>query len=200
MPADEIPCGPDEGARIDRDIRLNEAWHEADEMAREQVARDGLSGEEAERAVESWRELYGYDTSPETSENEILRAEGIDVPPADDLDDAELTAKLWEIIYALAARNTYLHHTDHLGDRELYTHLVEEAFNEITKDLVIPGWTQHIDIIGGGSEEDVQIGLRYYDDDESRARWHEHWPDDVIPPKEKPPYDRDRLLPKCEHG
>jgi hypothetical protein len=185
--------------RIDREIRLNEAWHEADEMAREKVREDGLAGEEAERAVETWRELYSYDTAPDTSQHEILRADGIDLPPADELDDAALTAKLWEVIHALAARNTFLSSTDHLSDRELYTHLVEECFHEITKDLVAPRWVHGIDILGGGSEEDIELYLRYYADDDTRARWAKDWPNHPMPPKEQPPYDRDRHLPKSRY-
>ena len=181
---------------IDREIRLNEAWHAADELAREQVENEGLFGEAAEKALENWREIYAFDTAPVTTQHQIFRAEGIDMPPAAELDDAALTAKLWEIIHALAERNTFLCSTDHLSDRELYHHLESESFNEVTKDIVAPGWNHHIDIIGGCSEADIEISLRYYSDDEDRAHWLKSFPDEVLPPKETPPYDRDRHLPK----
>jgi hypothetical protein len=190
------PEHPDELDRIDREIRLNEAWHEADEMAREQVRQEGLQGEEAEKSIQSWREMCAYDTAPDSSQHEIFRAEGIELPPAEDLDDDALTAKLQEVIAALAARNTFLSSTDHLSDRELYTHLVRETFQEITKDVVAPGWNHHLDILGGCSEEDIELHLRYYADDDERARWLKSFPDYVLPPKEKPPSDRDRHLPK----
>jgi hypothetical protein len=191
----EPPDHPDDLARIDREIRLNEVWHEADELAREQVREAGLWGEEAEMAIETWRDLYAYDTAPDSSQHEIFRAEGIELPPPEDLDDAALTAKLWEVIQALVARNTFLSSTDHLSNRELYTHLVTETFHQITKDIVAPGWNHQIDIVGGCSEEDIELQLRYYVGDEERARWLESFPDYVLPPKEKPPYDRDRHLP-----
>jgi hypothetical protein len=57
------------------------------------------------------------------------------------------------------------------------------------------GWRHHIDLIGSGSEEDIQLGLRYYDSEQQRQRWAKDFPDDVIPPHEDPPYDRDRRLP-----
>ena len=57
------------------------------------------------------------------------------------------------------------------------------------------GWVNHIDVIGGGSEEDIEIGLRYYDTEEQRGHWAKDFPDDVIPPHEAPPFDRDRHLP-----
>lgn len=187
---------PDEMARIDREIRLNEAWHQADEMAREQVNEQGLWGEAAEEAVEIWRDIYAWDAAPETSQHEIVRAEGIQLRPPEELSDAELTAQLWVVIRALAARNTFLSSTDHLSDRELYTHLFEETFHQVTEDVVAPGWNQHIDIVGGCSEEDIRLHHRYYAADESRALWLAQFPDDVLPPKEVPPYDRDRRLPK----
>ncbi len=31
------------------------------------------------------------------------------------------------------------------------------------------------------------------------ARWAKDFPDFPMPPKEKPPYERDRRLPKSEH-
>jgi hypothetical protein len=190
-----------DGGAIDREIRLNEAWHEADEMAREQVEKQGVTGEAADSAIETWRNLYVYDTAPDTSQHEILRAEGIDLPPADELDDAALTAKLWEVIHALAARQTFLHNTDHLSDRELYSYLLNECFHEITKDIPAgTGWIHGIDILGSYGEEETELHHRFYADDETRARWLEQFPNDNMPPKEKPPYDRDRHLPKSPFG
>lgn len=197
MPA-SIP-EPDDMARIDREIRLNEAWHEADELSRKQIRDEGRKVEPSEDTLDCLRDLYLYDTSPDTSQHEIFRAEGIEFPPAVELDDEALKAKLWEVIHALAARRTFLHNTDHLSDRELYLHLIEECFHEITKDIPTgTGWIHGIDILGCCSEEDIALGHRYYSSDEDRARWMKDFPDYEMPPKEKPPYDRDRLLPKSE--
>jgi len=52
----------------------------------------------------------------------------------------------------------------------------------------------YISPIGSCSEEDNEIYLRYYADDEYREQWHRDF-GDPLPPKEKPPYDRDRFLP-----
>ena len=35
---------------------------------------------------------------------------------------------------------------------------------------------------GSGSDEDNQLYLKYYADEEWRERWHKDWPNDVIPP------------------
>jgi hypothetical protein len=60
-----------------------------------------------------------------------------------------------------------------------------------------PNFSQHIDIIGGFSEEDIQLYLKYYADEEARQRWVEQFPTDIIPDHVTPPYDRDRHLPAC---
>lgn len=185
--------------RIDQEIRINELKHRAEELAGGQMT--SFEAEEAPPGlVESfWQHVVDFESAPDTSQYEILTRAGIEMPPAEPLDDEALTAKLWEIIHALAARNTYLERTDHLSNRELYKHLVEDSFHEITKDFSYPGMNCHIDILGGCSDEDLQLNLRYYADEEERARWAADFPEDVIPPKEPLPYDRDRHFPKARY-
>ena len=55
----------------------------------------------------------------------------------------------------------------------------------------------HIDLVSSGSEEDIRLWLRYYADEEDRQRWRKDFPDDDIPPRETPPHDRDRHLPRA---
>jgi hypothetical protein len=43
-------------------------------------------------------------------------------------------------------------------------------------------------------DDDSETYLRYYADEETRERWAREF-GCVLPPKEKLPYDRDRLLP-----
>src|SRR5437868_12242256 len=122
---------------------------------------------------------------------DVLRSKGLSIPEERELDDAALHAKLWEIIHVMADLGLYLESTDHLSDRELYRYLITDALREET---VLPeaggggGW--HISPIGGCSEEDNEIYLRYYADDESRKGWRGD-SDEPLPPKEKLLYDRD---------
>ena len=126
---------------------------------------------------------------------DVLPKNGVSIPDKRDLDDASLHTKLWEIINAMAAVGMYVESTNHLSDRELYRYLVTDALREETI-LPMPGsgggW--HISPIGGGSDDDNEIYLRYYADDETRERWHRDF-GETLPAKEKPPFDRDRLLP-----
>jgi hypothetical protein len=126
---------------------------------------------------------------------DVLRNNGISIPEERDLDDDSLHARLWEIINAMAAVGMFVESTDHMSDRALYRYLVTDALREETI-LPMPGsgggW--HISPIGGCSEEDNEIYLRYYADDETRTYWQRDF-GKTLPTKEKPPFDRDRLLP-----
>lgn len=126
----------------------------------------------------------------------VLRAGGMEIPNEDAaLDDGALHAKLWEILEGMAGVGMFIDSTDHLSDRELYRHLVQHALAEET--LLDPHGICQISPIGGCSEEDNEIYLRYYADDETRERWCRDF-ELTLPPRETPPYDRDRLLPDGE--
>ncbi|MEA2236332.1 MAG: hypothetical protein QOC81_1056 [Thermoanaerobaculia bacterium] len=126
---------------------------------------------------------------------EVLRNRGISIPDERELDDDALHAKLWEIINGMSAVGMVVESTNHLSDRDLYRYLVTDAMQEETI-LPMPGgggrW--HVSPIGSGSEEDNEIYLRYYADDEIRKQWQDDF-GCTLPAKEKPPFDRDRLLP-----
>ncbi len=119
------------------------------------------------------------------------------LPPAE-LTEETLAAKLWELLHDLACRSFYVLRTDHLGDRELYTELRACALDG---DGLMPGKSRiracFHDCIGSGSEEDIQLSLRYYATPEERAEHAREWPDDPIPPQEPPPFHRDWRLPRA---
>lgn len=132
---------------------------------------------------------------------QMLRNAGFDMPVPDDLDDGELTTRLWEVIERIASLGAYLLHTNHLSDRELYAYLYGDALREeamlFPED---PNYAYMIDLTGSGSDEDNQIYFRYYADEEYRAQWAKDWPDDEMPPREEPPYARDLHLPQSPLG
>jgi len=134
-----------------------------------------------------------------TTASKQLISRQISLPPPDSLEDEALHEKLWEVIRGMAGSNTFLHDTDHLTDRELYTWLWEEGLNEQVVDLSgLSDCACHTSPIGGGSESDVIVSLTYYDDAETRAEWRAEWPDEPVPAHRDPPADRDRLLPRRE--
>lgn len=126
----------------------------------------------------------------------LLLQYGMTLPSPEKLDDAQLSVKLWEVIHGLAMLRTFLYSTNHLNDRELYEILWHDVLREEGPIMPLDNDSAlHIDLLGSGSETDIELYLRYYADEEERRRWAEDWPDDVIPPHETPPYDRDRHLP-----
>ncbi|MEI9863587.1 MAG: hypothetical protein WDN00_03330 [Limisphaerales bacterium] len=195
-PSDDDPLGL-EG--VDREIRIEKLRREIDEVAGGEM----FSGQIADcdpKIEESFLEnVLALETHGFVCPFDNLVKDGFDLPLPEKLDDAALTAKLWELIRELARRRLVLHCTDHLNDRELYTWLVTDALREELMGFGLPFGNCHLDVLGACSDEDLILSMRYYSDDEERTRWAKDFPDFPMPPKEKPLYDRDRLLPKAEH-
>jgi len=132
------------------------------------------------------------------SPREILARHGYSPSPPGELDDRQLPGRLWELLYAAAARRFYFWSTDHLDDRSLYILLWEQWLDEPTADIPLEAETNtttaicDFDALGMTHEE---IWLRYYADESDHPLWHSSDPDFVFPPHEDPPYDRDRFLP-----
>jgi hypothetical protein len=127
---------------------------------------------------------------------EIFENGGIALPEPDSMNDGQLHDKLWEVIKSMALLGQYLSSTDHLSDRQLYEALRNSILREPSPiSPNNPNAHCQIDILGGCSEEDMLIRLKYYADEEERLSWAEEYPDDIIPPHEPLPYDRDRHLP-----
>jgi len=161
---------------------------------------DSLDDYPAEAEEAFWKQLVDYEEAPWTTNFHQLERAGVSLPPPDSLKDQELTAKLWEVIHKLALLRVFIEQTDHLSDRELYTHLWIDSLREETKALPpAANSAYHIQILGSGSEEDNELYLKYYAGDAERRHWHKDFPGDPIPAHEDPPYDRDRLMPKPDY-
>ena len=197
-PENDAESPPEEEDQVDRILR----------MQKEIEALGGsFSVEESALSLDAQEAFLKHVLDFEKGENEstLLQAlveGGVKVVPPDELGDEELSAKLRELIEALALLGTYLYHTDHLSDRELYRELWEEQLPEPAYlQPGNPNASYNIDFVGSGSEEDMTLYMKYYADDDERENWANDWDDFEMPEREKPPYDRDRHLPKWNpHG
>ena len=145
------------------------------------------------------RYLLTLEGRPTSSLAKQLIRDGIELPAPDDLPEAVLSAKLHEVIQGLARLNTFLLHTDHLSDRELYHLLWTETLNEADYELdeTMGQFQTTIDLVGDCSDAAMQIYHRYYADELDRSWWMGENPDYEMPDMEPTPYERDCRLPKC---
>jgi hypothetical protein len=145
------------------------------------------------------RNVLAHESAPQTTLFQQLLDAGCELPGPEALADSELTAKLWNMIDALALLRVFIGYTDHLSDRELYTRLWSDVLRQEIPILPVdPRAAWHLDLLGSGSEDDTNSYLKYYADDEDRRRWLVQFPDYAIPPRENLPYDRDQFLRRAD--
>jgi hypothetical protein len=192
---DTAPPHDDEN-EIDREIRIEKMKQELDEITDGEVFCGGFGKVPAEIEASFLEQVLAYERAEfDTNFNRLVQR-GVALPPAAELDDATLREKLAEVIRELSELRCFLYDTDHLSDRELYEWLWSSGLRDESADISgMPGaW--HTSPIGGGSEEDTQIWLRYYASEEEWQRWHLDYPEDPRPTRESLPFDRDRHLPE----
>jgi len=155
----------------------------------------------ADMEEEFLRHVLEYETAEPISLMKLIENSGMPVPAPDTLDDDALKIKLKELIERMSQLGAFLLHTNHLSDRALYDFLFREGLRE---EAVLfpenPSYAYMIDLTGSGSDDDNQIYLKHYADEEHRRCWAHDWPDDPLPEHEDPPFDRDRFLPQSPLG
>ena len=189
-------------------IQFSEETSQEERIAKLRAELERLGGETttlqsmpADMEEEFLRHVLEYETAQPISVLRLLENSGVEVSPPEILEQDALTAKLKEVIERMASLGAYLLHTNHLSERELYEYLYHDGLRE---EAVLfpenPSYAYIIDLTGSGSDDDNQIYLKYYADEEHRRQWAQDWPDDPLPPHEDPPFDRDRLLPQSPLG
>lgn len=135
---------------------------------------------------------------PWCSPREILARYGYKPLSPDALGDRQLSGRLWELLYAAAARRFFFSDTNHLSDRELYTLLLEQWLDKPTADIPLEAETNTRVMVfefNHGEMTSEEIWLRYYADEEYRQLILSKELDAKLPPHQDAPYDRDRFLP-----
>lgn len=192
LPPDD-PLGLD---RADREIRIERLKNQIEEVAGEAIAA-GTGADCPPELEEAFLEnILALETRGSVRPFDALVEAGVNLPPPEELDDAGLAAKLWELIGAMAERRLFLECTDHLSDRALYCWLWRDALREELMGFGLPFGNCHLDVLGSCSEEDIILQMRYYASESQRADFAADFPDFPMPARKKPPFDRDRHLPK----
>lgn len=181
-------------SRIDRRIRRDQLRERIRELG-------GMVGGSKDDDVVSDAELsflehvVAWETGPRSSHRAWLaRAGYVFIPPAELL-GRRLRTELWRMIRALAGARVFFYHTNHLSDAELYDHLWKEVLPAECPDGVrTPDDACHWDFAepGSGGED---IWLRYYASRSEREQWRQDFPETKMPPRDRPPFRRDHLLP-----
>jgi hypothetical protein len=181
---------------IDRQDPVRDLQRRAEEFVGGELSFFESEEMSQELREQFWERVVAFEKAEWITSFELLVQGGMELPAPEELDDSQLTAKLWEVIRGLAMLRVFLYSTDHLSDRELYEELWHEVLREESPDMPInENSACHIDLVGRGSEEDNELYLRYYADEETRYHWAKDWPNDAMPEHEAPPYNRDRDLP-----
>ena len=181
---------------VDREIRIEKMKRELEELSSGSFV-SGAFGEVSPELDEIFLErVLGFEKAEYDTNFNRLVQRGVEMVPPDELDDAGLQAKLKEVLQALAAIRCFLHDTDHLSDRELYTWLCTDGLREETPDLSQLGGAWHTSPIGSCTDRDIAIYLKYYATKKDRRRWKKEFPNDQLPAHCPLPYNRDKNLPR----
>jgi hypothetical protein len=184
----------------EREKRIAELKRQAEELTGGEMVEGEMEDTPPEVAEGFWQHVVDYEKAPWTTNFKQLEESGMELPAPETLKDEQLTKKLWEVIHRLALMRVFLNETDHLSDRELYTELWTDMLREEVKAMPLDEDSAcHLSPLGGCSEEDIQLQMKYYADEEWRRQWQEDFPDFAMPEHEDPPYDRDRFLPQPDY-
>ena len=192
--------GSDED-ETERAKKIAELKRQAEELAGGKMVEGELEECPPEVTEQFWEQVVAYEKAPWTTHFKQLEESGMQLPAPETLDDEQLSNKLGELIQRLALLRVFLEETDHLSDRELYTLLWSDMLREETKAVTLDEDSAcHMSPLGGCSEEDIQLYLKYYADEQWRCDWQKQYPEETLPDHEDPPYDRDRFLPQPDYG
>lgn len=190
----------DDPEQNEREEHIEDLKQRAEELTGGEMITGEVTESSPEVREQFWEHVVAWEEAAWTTDFLQLQEAGIALPAPDALNDDQVSMKLWEVIDQLARRRVFLNQTDHLSDRELYGLLWSDVLHEDKKDIPMDeSSAYHIDLLTGGSEEDNQLYLKYYADDEERERWRQDYPADAIPDHVDPPYDRDQYLPEATY-
>jgi hypothetical protein len=142
----------------ERAKRIAELKRQAEELTGGEMVVGEMEETSPEVAEQFWEQVVAYEKAPWTTTFKQLEESGMQLPAPETLDDEQLTRKLGELIQRLALLRVFLDETDHLSEETKAVTLDEDS-------------ACHMSPLGGCSEEDTQLYLKYYADEEWRCDW-----------------------------
>src|SRR5262245_53706469 len=103
--SDQDPLNLDD---VDREIRLEKLRREIKDLAGGDVMLGSSPDCDPELEEMFLQHVLAFESAEAVVPLDALQNEGMNFPPPEELDDATLNAKLWELIRALAAHRLYL--------------------------------------------------------------------------------------------
>ena len=143
--------------------------------------------------------LLAWEEGRTITYREWFKRRGKHFPAPETLRGPQVAAELWRLIRALAQARVFFENTDHLSDAELYTRLwhdvldADDADDSDTPKTEAEAW--HWDLAEAAGDHETEW-LTYYADEDEREEWQEMYPELTLPEHRRPPFKRDRLLPK----
>jgi hypothetical protein len=200
MPDHEQNHQPNEAdAAITKALRIAELQAELASLTGEPISRHLAedADDESDRMIE---DLEAIESGLEMPLYDILqqRRNFTPVPLARLKHPIDVGENLWLLLYALASIRVFIYDTNHLSDDELYAVLLHKALTDST--TILPegsGWNCRISIceITDSHDPHQSCYLRFYADEETRQWIAAEYPDNPMPAKEEPPFERDFYLP-----
>ncbi|MEO1086323.1 MAG: hypothetical protein AAFY88_18970 [Acidobacteriota bacterium] len=139
------------------------------------------------------------DSAYATLPRKFLAACGYALRPPESIDDGEIRAELWRLIWTMAILRLLLEHTDHLSDRQLYERLYGVELMEPVNFQ--PGEEEGaiyvLDLLDSREPEDRRILLTHYADrlEAPQLKALKAKIPGSPPEPEAAPHDRDQFLP-----
>ncbi len=106
---------------MEQDERIQQLKEEARRLSGGQMQSFGIDRLPKDMAEQFLLRIIAFETAATSTDFDLLSADGVPLPPPDDVSDREAGVVLWRVIFGLAKRRTFLERTNHLSDRELYS-------------------------------------------------------------------------------
>src|SRR5206468_1871026 len=111
---------------VDREIRIERMKREIEEISGGEIISGGFGDVPADIEEAFLAYVCEFEKAEVSTPFDRLLRAGIVMEPPDELDDCSLSAKLQQVMQALATMHCFVENTDHLSDRELFAWLWRE--------------------------------------------------------------------------